>query len=63
MATPEGRAQDPLHPWTLSFLSRKPLSAGRAARIIAFVTISVTVVSAVAIHWLDRASFRRRPRQ
>jgi voltage-gated potassium channel len=41
----------------LSFLSRKPLTAGRAARIIAFVTVSITVVSGVVIHFLDRANF------
>jgi voltage-gated potassium channel len=57
MATPEERAGDPLHQRTLSFLSRKPLTAGRAARIIAFVTITVTVVSGVAIHFLDRVNF------
>jgi voltage-gated potassium channel len=57
MATSEGRAGDPLHPRTLSFLSRKPLTAARAARIIAFVTVSITVVSGVVIHFLDRANF------
>jgi voltage-gated potassium channel len=57
MATTEGRAADPLHPRTLSFLSRKPLTAARAARIIAFVTVSLTVVSGVVIHFLDRANF------
>ena len=57
MATTEGRARDPFHPRTLSFLSRKPLTAGRAARIIAFVTVSLTVVSGVVIHFLDRANF------
>ena len=57
MATTEGRAGDPFHPRTLSFLSRKPLTAGRAARIIAFVTVSLTVVSGVLIHFLDRANF------
>jgi voltage-gated potassium channel len=41
----------------LSFLSRKPLTAARAARIIAFVTVSITVVSGVVIHFLDRANF------
>ena len=57
MATTEGRARDPFHPRTLSFLSRKPLTAARAARIIAFVTVSLTVVSGVVIHFLDRANF------
>ena len=57
MATPEGRAGGPLHPRTLSFLSRKPLTARRAARIIAFVTIAITAVSGIVIHWLDRANF------
>jgi voltage-gated potassium channel len=57
MATSEGRADDPLHPRALSFLSRKPLTARRAARIIASVTVSVTVVSGVLIHFLDRANF------
>jgi voltage-gated potassium channel len=57
MATTEGRARDPFHPRTLSFLSRKPLTAARAARIIAFLTVSLTVVSGVVIHFLDRANF------
>ena len=57
MATTEGRAGDPFHARTLSFLSRKPLTAVRAARIIALVTVSITVVSGVLIHFLDRANF------
>jgi len=57
MATTEGRAGDPFHARTLSFLSRKPLTAVRAARIIALVTVSLTVVSGVLIHFLDRANF------
>jgi voltage-gated potassium channel len=57
MATSEEPAGAPVHQRTLSFLSRKPLTAGRAARIIASVTISVTVVSGVAIHFLDGANF------
>ena len=57
MATTEGRAGDPFHARTLSFLSRKPLTAARAARIIAFLTVSLTVVSGVVIHFLDRANF------
>ena len=56
MATTEGRAGDPFHARTLSFLSRKPLTAVRAARIIALVTVSITVVSGVVSHFLDRAN-------
>jgi voltage-gated potassium channel len=57
MATSEGRAAPPLHPRVMNVLSRKPLTARRAARIIASVTIVITVASGVLMHWADRANF------
>jgi voltage-gated potassium channel len=36
---------------------RKPLTVGRAARIIASVTVAVTIISAVLIHFTDPKNF------
>jgi voltage-gated potassium channel len=36
---------------------RKPLTVRRAARIIASVTVSVTIVAGVLIHFTDRKTF------
>jgi voltage-gated potassium channel len=58
MNTPEGSAAaPPPHPRAVSVLSRKPLTAPRAARIIASVTISVTCVAAILIHFTDKKNF------
>ncbi len=57
MSASEQRTGAPLHTRTLNLLSRKPLTAARAARIIALVTVSVTLVSGIVIHWLDEANF------
>jgi voltage-gated potassium channel len=58
MATPPGRADRPAHHLrALNALRRKPLTAERAARIIASVTLTVTVVSGILIHWTDPDNF------
>lgn len=59
MTTPEGKpaAPPPLHPRALNLLQRKPLTAPRAARIIASVTVSLTVIGGVLIHWTDKKTF------
>jgi voltage-gated potassium channel len=59
MTTPEGSAAapPPAHPRAVSVLLRKPLTAPRAARIIASVTVSVTIVAAVVIHFTDPKNF------
>jgi voltage-gated potassium channel len=59
MTTPDGSAAapPPAHPRAANVLSRKPLTAPRAARIIASVTISVTIVAAVLIHFTDKKNF------
>jgi voltage-gated potassium channel len=59
MAAPEGRAASspPPHRRLVRVLSRQPLTVGRAARIIAFATVSVTIVSGIAIHFIDSKKF------
>jgi voltage-gated potassium channel len=59
MTTPEGSAAGPppAHPRAVNVLLRKPLTAPRAARIIASVTVSVTIVAAVVIHFTDPKNF------
>jgi peptidoglycan/LPS O-acetylase OafA/YrhL len=59
MTTPEPSAAvpPPVHPRAASVLTRKPLTVRRAARIIASVTVSVTIVAAVLIHFTDRQTF------
>jgi voltage-gated potassium channel len=41
----------------VGILLRKPLTAPRAARIIASITVCVTIVAAVLIHFTDKKSF------
>jgi voltage-gated potassium channel len=41
----------------MNLLLRKPLTARRAARTIALVTVSLTVISGVLIHFTDRQTF------
>ena len=53
MTTPEASAPAPA-PARLrrvNFLSRKPLTVARASRIIASVTVSMTVISGVLSHF------------
>lgn len=59
MTTPHGSAAapPPAHPRAVSALVRKPLTVGRAARIIASVTVSVTIVAGVVIHFTDPKNF------
>jgi len=59
MASSKGSAgaPPPIHPRAASMLTRKPLTAGRAARIIASVTISVTVIAGALIHFTDKQNF------
>lgn len=59
MTTPEGSpvAPPPAHPRAVNVLLRKPLTALRAARIIASVTVSVTIIAAVLIHFTDPKNF------
>jgi voltage-gated potassium channel len=59
MTTPEGSpaAPPPVHPRAANVLLRKPLTVPRAARIIATVTVSVTIVAAILIHFTDRKNF------
>ena len=59
MTTPEGSAAapPPAHPRAVNVLLRKPLTAPRAARIIASITVSVTIVAAVVIHFTDPKNF------
>ena len=59
MATSKGSAaappQRPLR--AANFLLRKPLTAARAARIIASFTISATIIAGVLIHFTDEHNF------
>ena len=59
MTAPESSAAapPPLHPRAANVLTRKPLTVPRAARIIASVTVAVTVLAAVLIHFTDRQNF------
>lgn len=59
MTTPPGSASGPppAHRHLVNILSRKPLTVARAARIIASVTVSVSILSGVLIHFTDKKSF------
>jgi voltage-gated potassium channel len=59
MTPPEPNASPspPLHPRAANVLTRKPLSVPRAARIIASVTVAVTILAAVLIHFTDKKNF------
>ena len=50
-------APAPVHPRAANFLLRKPLTAPRAARIIASFTISATIIAGVLIHFTDEQNF------
>jgi voltage-gated potassium channel len=60
MTTPEGSAAAPPpvhHPRATNVLLGKPLTALRAARIIATVTIAVTVIAGVLMRFTDAKNF------
>jgi hypothetical protein len=59
MTTPEpsAAAPPPVHPRAAKILLRKPMTVPRAARIIVSVTVAVTVLAAVLIHFTDRQTF------
>jgi voltage-gated potassium channel len=59
MVAPQGRAASspPPQPRMVRVLSRQPLTVGRAARIIAFATVLVTIVAGIVIHFTDSEKF------
>ena len=59
MTTPEGSAiaTPPTRPRMVKMLSRKPLTVGRATRIIASVTVSITIISGVLMHFNDEKTY------
>jgi voltage-gated potassium channel len=59
MTTPEGSAPapPPARLRLVNFLSRKPLTGPRAAWIIASITVSVTIISGVLIHFTDKKNY------
>jgi voltage-gated potassium channel Kch len=46
-----------VNPRAANLLTRRPLSARRAARIIASFTVSVTVIAGVLMHFTDKQNF------
>jgi len=59
MSTPAGSsaAPPPVYPRAQNFLQRKPLTVRRAARIIASVTLSMTIIGGVLMHFTDPKTF------
>lgn len=59
MPTPEqgAAARPPFHPRAAKVPSRKPLTVRGAEWIIACVTVSVTIVAGILIHFTDRDTF------
>lgn len=57
MTTSTGGAAPGPHPRAMDFLLRRPLTAPRAARIIASFTVSATIVAGVLIHFTDKQEF------
>jgi voltage-gated potassium channel len=59
MTAPEASAAapPPARPRVSNFLLRKPLTARRAARIIASVTLALTIIGGVLIHFTDKQNF------
>jgi voltage-gated potassium channel len=59
MTMPEASstAPPPAHPRGRKILSRKPLTTARAAQIIASVTVSITIISGVLMHFTDKKQF------
>jgi voltage-gated potassium channel len=59
MTTPEGTTATPTpakHPLA-KFVARKPLTARRAAGFIASVTLSLTIISGVVMHFTDKKTY------
>ena len=59
MTTPEGTTASPppANPRLLNLVQGKPLTARRAARIIASVTVSITIISGVLMHLTDEKTY------
>jgi voltage-gated potassium channel len=59
MTTPDGTTADPpaASPRLLNVVQKKPLTARRAARIIASVTVSITIISGVLMHFTDEKTY------
>jgi len=59
MTKPAGgdAASPPTSSHTMNLLFRKPLTARRAARTIALVTVFVTVISGVLVHFTDTKTY------
>ena len=59
MTTTEGSPQPtpPPHPRAWKLIERKPLTAGRAARIIGLATVAVTLIGGVLIRFADHKNF------
>jgi voltage-gated potassium channel len=59
MTTPAGgaTASPPVSSRGIRLLFRKPLTARRAARTIALVTVFLTVISGVLIHFTDKKTY------
>ncbi|HWW91092.1 MAG TPA: potassium channel family protein [Solirubrobacteraceae bacterium] len=59
MATPEEGTVPEMspHPRAYKVLLGKPLTAGRAAGIIVSITVSVTIIGGVLMHFTDKKSF------
>ena len=59
MTTPEGTTASPTpaHSRLLNLVQGKPLTAWRAARIIASVTVSITIISGVLMHFTDEKTY------
>ena len=58
MTTPEGSpTAPPSHPRAVNVLSRKTLTVARAVEIIATITISITIISGVVMHFTDQKTY------
>ena len=58
MTTPEGSpTAPPSHPRAVNVLSRKTLTVARAVEIIATLTISITIISGVVMHFTDQKTY------
>ena len=59
MTAPEGTTASPppANPRLLNLVQGKPLTARRAARIIASVTVSITIISGVLMHFTDEKTY------
>jgi voltage-gated potassium channel len=47
----------PVHPRAWKFIERKPLTAGRAARIIGLATVAITLLGGTVIRFADHRNF------